>query len=127
MDILENEDIQHKGLIVIVNKNWDGRTQSKLYDAARFAWGVDKKRADEVEIVLACYHRKIVGVFEVEQWRPSTHPAFADFHPNPDDKRYGFIGHEAPACIADRYVGKRVSHNVKTGRGSFGYVPREKK
>ena len=86
-----------------------------------------KRGLMEVEIVLACYHRKIVGVFEVEQWVSAAHPVFAGFHPNPDDKRYGFIGHEAPACIADHYVGKRVSHNVKTGRGSFGYVPREKK
>ena len=125
MDILENEDIRHKGLIVIVNKNWDGKTQSKLYDAARFAWGVDTKKAKEVKIVLASYYRKIVGVFEVEQWLPSTHPIFEDRQPNPNDKRYGFIGHEAPACIADHYVGKRVSHNVKTGRRSFGYVPRK--
>ncbi len=124
MDMLENEDIRHKGLIVIVNKNWDGKTQSKLYDAARFAWGVNKKKADQVKIVLACYHRKIVGVFMIKQWVPATHPIFKDRQPNPNDKRYGFTGHRAPARIADHYVGKRVSDNVKRGRRSFGYVPR---
>ena len=123
MDILENEDIRHKGLIVIVNKNWDGN-QSSLYAAACFAWGVNKKRAEQVEIVLACYHRKIVGVFMIERWVPSTHPIFKDRLPNPNDKRYGFIGRRAPTHITDHYVGKRVSDNVKRGRGSFGYVPR---
>ena len=123
MDILENEDIQHEGLIVIVNKNWDGKTQSKLYDAARFAWGVNKKKADEVEIILASYHRKIVGVFMLKQWVPAADPIFEKFKPDLNDKRYGFIGRRAPDCIAKHYVGKRVSKNVKWGRRSFGYVP----
>ena len=124
MDILENEDIRHKGLIVIVNKKWDGRNQSSLYDAACFAWGVNPKKVEQVKIVLACYHRKIVGVFRIKQWVPATHPIFKDRQPNPNDKRYGFIGTRAPRHIADHYVGKRVSDNVKRGRRSFGYVPR---
>ena len=124
MDILENEDIRHKGIIVIVNKNWDGKTQSKLYDAARFAWGVNKKKADEVEIILVSYYRKIVGVFMLRQWVIASDPIFEKFKPDPNTKRYGFVGHRAPDCIAEIYVGKRVSKNVKSGRGSFGYVPR---
>ena len=124
MDVLENEDIRHKGLIVVVDQNWDGKTQSKLYDATCFAWRVRPKRVKEVEIVLACYHRKIVGVFEVEQWVPATHPIFADRQPDPNTNRYGFIGHRAPVHIADLYVGKRVSKNVKRGYGSVEYVPK---
>ena len=110
-EILERDDFEHKALIVSVSRNWDGRTASNLYAAARFCWPVRKEKAErEVEIVLACYRRQIAGVFIPTAW-----------HTAPDGDSY-FDGHEAPGEIQNLYVGKYLDDDLRFYGGSVRYV-----
>ena len=110
-EILERDDFEHKALIVVVSRNWDGRTASNLYAAARYAWPVKKEKVErEVEIVLACYKRQIVGVFIPTHWHTA------------DDGDSYFDGHEADAEIQDLYVGRYLSDDLRCYGGSVRYV-----
>ena len=119
METLKVADIQHKALILIVNRNWDGR-DSSLYEAACFAWRVSKSRAEQAEVILASYNRKIVGAFIAEEWLEATAENFPGRRTG--SNRYGFIGREASLDIQNLYVGKRVSDELRGYGGSFRYV-----
>ena len=110
-EILERDDFEHKALIVVVSRNWDGISASNLYAAARYSWPVKRKKVEEeVEIVLACYKRQIVGVFIPTQWYTAS-----------DGNSY-FDGHEASHEIQDLYVGKYLSDDLRCYGGSCRYV-----
>ena len=121
METLNKADIQHKVLIVIVNRNWDGR-DSSLYEAACFAWKVQKSRAERSEVILASYNRKIVGAFIAEEWLEATAENFPGRGRGSSSDRYGFIGREASSDIQNLYVGKRTSDELRGYGGSFRYV-----
>ncbi|MYI89392.1 MAG: hypothetical protein F4082_03710 [Gammaproteobacteria bacterium] len=110
-EILGRDDFEHNALIVSVTRNWDGRTSSNLYAAARYSWPVKKEKVEEeVEIVLACYKRQIVGVFIPTIW-----------HTAADGDSY-FDGHEAPGEIQELYVGRYLSDDLRFYGGSCRYV-----
>jgi hypothetical protein len=95
---------QHKAILITVNRT---AAERSLYDATRFAWKVNLRRAKEAELVLSVLQGLIVGAFVPEQWLPAT----ADNFPvGPEDRpgRIGFVGHEAPDEIKQLYVGRRV-------------------
>ena len=121
METLKKADIQHKALILVVNRNWDGR-QSSLYEAAYFAWKVKKSRAERAEVILASYNRKIVGAFIAEEWLEATAENFPGRGRETVSNRNGFIGREASPDIQNLYVGKRVSDELRGYGGSFRYV-----
>lgn len=111
--ILEREDFEHKALIVVVTKNWNGKTgaDSNLYQAARYAWPVKTEKVRrEVEVVLACRRSQIVGAFIPETWYTA-----------PDGDSY-FDGKEAEQEIQDLYVGRYLSHDLRFYGGSAQYV-----
>ena len=112
-EILCREDFEHKALIVVVTKNWNGKTGlgSNLYEAARYAWPVKtEKVSQKVEIVLACCRSQIVGAFIPETW-----------HTAPDGDSY-FDGKEADQEIQDLYVGKYLCDDLRFYGGSARYV-----
>ena len=79
--------------------------------AARYAWPVKTEKVErEVEIVLACYKRQIVGVFIPTHWHTA------------DDGDSYFDGHEADAEIQDLYVGRDLSDDLRCYGGSVRYV-----
>lgn len=98
METLKKADIQPKALIVIVNRNWDGR-DSSLYEAACFAWKLKKSRVEQAEVILASYNRKIVGAFIAEEWLEATAENFSGRGRGSSSDRYGFIGREASPDI----------------------------
>ena len=56
--------------------------------------------------MLATLQGLIVGAFIATDWLPATSEHFPDRQEAPG--RYGFVGHEAPNELRERYVGKRV-------------------
>lgn len=98
----------HRALIVCVNKAAPESTDVHvIYEAARYAWGVNVEKAKHAQIVLAVRRNTVIGVFVAEKWLVATELNFPGREPNP--KRYGFVGSFAKQDVWQRYVGKRLS------------------
>ncbi len=97
------DEFQHRGIIINVNRS---ATESSLYDATRYAWKIDAKKAARAEIVLSVRFGLIIAVFIAEKWLPATVENFPGREPVPG--RFGFIGKEAPDAIRMAYIGKRL-------------------
>ena len=96
----------HKALLIVVNKS---AKKWSIYDATRYAWKIDIKRAIEADVILATIQGLIVDAFVAEAWLEATEVNF----PSRAEKggapgRFGFVGKEAPAHIRDLYVGMKV-------------------
>jgi hypothetical protein len=100
----EKAVFQHNVLMIIINKSI---SDNSVYDATRFAWKIDKRKAEKAEYILSIQQGIIVGVFIAKEWKEGSKENFPEF--NEDRKeRYGFIGYEAPAEIKDIYMRKRI-------------------
>lgn len=97
---------RHRALLISVNRSAEERS---LYDATRYAWKIDKRKAKQAEVILATMQGLIVGAFVAHDWLEATaknFPGRADGDGVPG--RFGFIGEEAPEEIKRLYLGKRV-------------------
>jgi len=98
--------LRHKAMLISVNRSATGRS---LYDATRYAWKIDKRKAAQAEVILATMQGLIVGAFVAHRWLEATaanFPGRADGDGVPG--RFGFVGEEAPADIKKLYIDKRV-------------------
>ena len=77
-----------------------------MYEATRYAWKIDAKKAGRAEIVVAVRYGLIIAVFVAEQWQPATVDNFPGREPVPG--RFGFVGREAPEELRRMYIGKRL-------------------
>lgn len=96
-------EFKHRSIIINVNRS---ATETSLYDATRYAWKIDAKKAGRAEIVVAVRYGLIIAVFIAEQWLPATADNFPGREPVPG--RFGFIGREAPEEMRRMYIGKRL-------------------
>ncbi len=97
---------RHKALLISVNRS---AAERSLYDATRYAWKIDKRKAKQAEVILATLKGPIVGAFIAHNWLEATaanFPGLAEGDGVPG--RLGFVGEEAPQAIERLYVGKRV-------------------
>jgi len=97
---------RHKALLISVNRS---AAERSLYDATRYAWKIDKRKAKQADVILSTVQGVIVGAFIAHDWLEATaanFPGRAEGDGVPG--RFGFIGEEAPAEINKLYVGKRV-------------------
>src|SRR5262249_19543098 len=94
---------EHKALLISVNRTAAARS---LYEAIRYAWKINPKKAAQADVVLATLQGLIIGAFVATEWLPATTEHFPDRDGEP--ARYGFVGHDAPHDLTQRYVGKRV-------------------
>ena len=78
-----------------------------IYDAVRYAWVLDPKKAQQAEFVLAHVHGLVKGVFKPIRWMEATAANFPGFQAI-DPHRWGFEGVEADEAISKQYLGKRV-------------------
>ena len=99
--------IPHRAMLIKLNKSL--KTNS-VYDAVRYAWKINLKRAEKAEVVLAVSAGEIVGVFKPENWMLATEANFPGrWKPNDDSGgRYGFEGTEASSEVVAMYHGKSV-------------------
>jgi hypothetical protein len=97
---------RHKALLISVNRS---AAERSLYDATRYAWKIDKRKAKQADVILSTKQGVIVGAFIAHDWLEATaanFPGRAEGNGVPG--RFGFIGEEAPADMKKLYVGKRV-------------------
>ena len=60
---------RHRALLINVNRS---ATETSLYQATRYAWKIDKRKAAEAEVVLATRQGLIVGAFVATAWLDAT-------------------------------------------------------
>ncbi|WP_433780420.1 LEM-3-like GIY-YIG domain-containing protein [Flavobacterium anhuiense] len=99
----ETADLMHKIIMISINRSVN---DNDIYDAVRFAWKLDPKRAQKAEYVLAVEKGIIVGVFKAENW-------YLAELPNQTSKRYGFNGQQAPRDIQGLYLRKRIPEEYR--------------
>ena len=101
---------QHKAVLININRTATER--ESVYEAVRYAWKIDPKKAAKANVVLAVIQGLIVGVFIAEKWMAATP---ANFPGTLADRpgRSGFVGREAPEKIAKRYLRKRVPDSMR--------------
>ncbi len=93
-----------KALLISVNRS--ATEVSSLYEATRYAWRLDRSKAEKAEVVLATRQGEIVGAFVAQRWLEATAENFPGRHPVLG--RFGFEGEEAHEDIKKLYVRKRV-------------------
>jgi hypothetical protein len=109
---LKKEDIQHKILVININKTFDNKRKRKnenpvyerpnIYEATRGWWVLDKERAEKTEFVLAEYRGVIRAIFKPEKWVQDIE--------NRGVKRWGFEGSEITSKdILDIYMNKEIA------------------
>ena len=79
------------GKFILINVNKSFPNERNLYDATRFAWRINEKKARRAEAVIAVQHGLIIGVFKAEDWLPATRDNFPSM-PKDVQGRYGFRG-----------------------------------
>jgi len=94
---------QHRALLISVNRS---AAETTLYEATRYAWKIDKSKAEEAQVILATRQGLIVAAFIADKWLDATSVNFPGREDSPG--RHGFIGNEAPADLIGLYVGKRA-------------------
>ena len=102
-------DFMHR--IVVININRTALERS-VYEAVRYAWKVNPKRAEKAHYVLAVTQGLIVGVFEAKKWlraTPENFPATDSVR----EGRWGFEGKEAPKEILEHYNYKRLPDTLR--------------
>jgi hypothetical protein len=99
----EEAEFSHRALLIKVNRS---ATEVSLYEATRFAWKVDSRKAARAEVVLAVSQGLIVGAFIADRWLKATEENFPGRESEPG--RFGFEGREATLELKSQYVGKRI-------------------
>ena len=92
-----------KALLINVNRS---ATETSLYEATRYAWKINKSRAEQAKFILSTFHGLIIGAFVADEWLEATAENFPGHDPVPG--RFSFVGREASEEIRRLYVGKRV-------------------
>lgn len=101
--------IQNKVIIINVNRS---ALDNSLYDATRYAWRINAKKAAKADYVLSVVHGIIKGVFIAEKWLEADPINFKNF-PLTNDGRYGFVGKEASSDIVNHYLNKRIPDSFR--------------
>jgi hypothetical protein len=110
-------------LLVSVAKTWK---KLGVYDAARYAWRVDRRRVENVDLVLACVKGIVKGVFIPSAWLDASpgeasrrnFPGFTWTH---HGQRWGFVGRPASDESRKRYEDKKVPDSLAIGQSGIRY------
>jgi uncharacterized protein len=104
----EEAVFEDRALLISVNRS---AAERSLYEATRYAWKINPKKARQADVALATLQGLIIGAFIAEDWLPATSEHFPDREEVPG--RWGFVGREAPDELRQRYVGKRVPEQYR--------------
>jgi len=108
----EAREVVFRCRTILININQMAVERGSIYEAVRFAWKLDPKKASKAGIVLAVDKGLVIGVFIVDVWLPAT---VLNFPEAPFDQpgRWGFTGHEAAPEIANLYLRCRVPDHMR--------------
>jgi hypothetical protein len=118
---------RHRLLLVSIGK-YIKKSGLKTYDATRYAWRVNPKRAANVELVLGCNKGVVEGVYVASKWLDAS-PGEATRKNFPElaaiathkNQRWGFVGKEADETSQKIYLGKRVPDRLAIGQAGLRY------
>ena len=100
----EEAEFKHNVLMITINKSVSERS---IYNATRYAWKIDKRKAEKVDYALSVIQGMIVEVYKPLEWKEATVENFPEFNLDRPG-RYGFNGIEADESIKKLYQRKRV-------------------
>jgi hypothetical protein len=100
----EPAEFVHRAILINVSRS---AAERSLYDATRYAWRMDRRKAEAAEVVLANRQGLIVEAFIPERWMAATPENFRGLDES-SPGRIGFEGRIAPPEIREQYVRKRV-------------------
>jgi len=106
----EEAVFRHKAILINVNRS--AAEKDSVYEAVRYAWKLDPKKAAKAELVLAVLQGLVIGVFVAERWLAAT-PTNFPHTPAERPGRWGFVGHEAPEEIARQYLRRRLPDSMR--------------
>jgi len=111
---------EHKVLLISINK---GIKNNSIYDAVRFAWRVNKDRAEKAEVILAVSQGIIRGAYTNAIWLKATAENFP-MHviQESDSNRFGFIADEAPEAVKTLYIGKKIPKEHERKKGDISPI-----
>jgi len=98
-------DPEHKLVLINVNR-FASSGVDDLYRQVRFAWRIDRSKAEKADFVLAVVRGVVVGAFEADYWKPAIKENFPELTFE-EPKRNGFSGRVAPKEIWSLYCGDR--------------------
>ena len=101
---------KHKAVLININRSVTER--DTIYEAVRYAWKLDPKKAQRAEVVLAVQQGLIIGVFVADQWLAATTKNFPGSSADRPG-RFGFVGKEAPEQIAKLYLRRRLPDDMR--------------
>lgn len=111
---------EHKVLLISINKRIK---DSSIYNAVRFAWRLNKNRAEKAEVILAVAHGIIRGAYINAVWLEATANNFPEHLVQDTDlNRFGFIADEAPDNIKNLYIGKTIPKQYERKKGDISPV-----
>ena len=101
---------EHKAILININRS--ATEKESVYEAVRYAWKLDPKKAAKAEIVFGVLQGLIIGVFVADKWLAATP---ANFPGTLADRsgRWGFVGREAPEQIAQSYLRRRLPDSMR--------------
>ena len=104
----ETDFRDHKVLMFTINLS---APEAETYEAVRYAWKLDEKRARKSEYVLAVQRGLVVGVFKPTKWLEATKSNFPHREGSPG--RWGFVGKKAPPDITEHFMGTRLPSRMR--------------
>ncbi len=105
----EEIKFEHKVLMITINRSIIDRS---IYDATRYAWRVDRSKAEKADYVLSVEKGIVVGVFKVHEWKTAIKEHFPEFSTH-TDKRSGFTGEDAEPEVLQKYMRKRIPSSFR--------------
>jgi len=101
---------RHKAVLININRS--ATEKDSIYEAVRYAWKIDPKKAAKADIVLAVLQGLIVGIFIADRWLIAT-PANFPGTSVEREGRWGFEGQDAPAHITKEYLRRRLPDSMR--------------
>jgi hypothetical protein len=96
---------RHAAILITVNRSVTEK--ASVYEAVRYAWKLDPKKARRASLIMAVERGLIIGVFVADRWlaaTPENFPGTVVERPG----RWGFVGREAATDVARSYVRHRL-------------------
>ena len=113
------EEFQVKHHLMLIAINIYFYLRDNPYDAVRYAWKVNLKRATQYNLVLARLRGQVVGAYRPTKWLPAIRENFPDLAKRYNDVTdlpgfHGFVGEKAEPEIWDYYVKKQVPKRLRS-------------
>ena len=93
-------------ILISIGKSYEDERKD-VYEAVRFAWRIDVKKANSYHLVLAQRRGLVVGAFRPKKWLPATRANFDGLEVDRPG-RFGFVAEPAEQPTARLYIRRRV-------------------